>query len=108
MVQSSSGQRRSPPVNLIAVGLFASCLTQSELPLRRLLLALLAGALALKTIAVGELLKAQHVFAWLTPGALLGLAGGALVLMLALALPRAARRRTLRPAADGGNRAGQT
>jgi hypothetical protein len=33
------------------------------------------------------------VFAWLTPGALLGLAGGAslLVLMLAVALPRAAR-----------------
>jgi hypothetical protein len=31
------------------------------------------------------------VFAWLTPGALLGLTGGTLVLMLVLALPRAAR-----------------
>jgi len=77
--------------NLIAVGLFASCLTQDGRPLRRVLLALLVGALALRTLAVGVLLKAQNVFAWLTPGALLGLAGGTLVLMLALALPRAAR-----------------
>ena len=78
--------------NLVAVGLFLSCLTHDGRPLRRLLLALLAGALALKTVAVGVLLKAQDVFAWLTPGALLGLVGGALVLMLAVALPRAARR----------------
>jgi VanZ family protein len=77
--------------NLIAIGLFLSCLTQDHQPLRRLLLALLTGALALKTVAVGVLLKAQNVFAWLTPGALLGLAGGALILMLAVALPRAAR-----------------
>jgi len=78
--------------NLVAIGLFASCLTQDARPLRNLLLGLLAAALALKTVAVGELLKAQHVFAWVTPGALLGLIGGALVLLLALALPRAARR----------------
>jgi VanZ family protein len=77
--------------NLVAVGLFASSLTQDGQPLRRLLLAPLAAALALKTIAVGVLLKAQNVFAWLTPGALLGLTGGTLVLMLVLALPRAAR-----------------
>jgi VanZ family protein len=77
--------------NLIAIGLFLSCLTQDHQPLRRMLLALLTGALALKTVAVGVLLKAQNVFAWLTPGALLGLAGGALLLMLAVALPRAAR-----------------
>jgi VanZ family protein len=77
--------------NLIAVGLFLSCLTQDDRPLRRLLLALLAGALALKTVAVGVLLKAQNVFAWLTPGAFFGLAGGAGILLLAVALPRAAR-----------------
>ena len=86
------GEAAVAACNLVAVGLFASCLTQDARPLRSLLLALLAGALALKTVAVGELLKAQHVFAWLTPGALLGFAGGALVLMLAVALPRAARR----------------
>lgn len=77
--------------NLIAIGLFASGLTQNDQPLRRLLLALLAAALALKTVAVGVLLKAQNVFAWLTPGALLGLAAGAGILMFAVALPRAAR-----------------
>jgi hypothetical protein len=76
---------------LVAVGLFASSLAQDGQPQRRLLLLPLAAALALKTIAVGVLLKAQNVFAWLTPGALLGLAGGTLVLLLALGLPRAAR-----------------
>ena len=77
--------------NLVAIGLFASCLTRGERPRRGMLLGLLAAALALKTVAVGELLKAQTEFAWLTPGALLGLIVGALVLTLALALPRAAR-----------------
>ena len=77
--------------NMVAVGLFASSLAHNDQPLRRLLLLPLAVALGLKTIAVGVLLKAQNVFAWLTPGALLGLAGGTLVLMLAVALPRAAR-----------------
>src|SRR4029077_13283258 len=55
--------------NLIAVGLFLSCLLQNKRPLRVLLLALLAWALALKTVAVGVLLKEENVFAWLTPGA---------------------------------------
>jgi VanZ family protein len=77
--------------NLIAIGLFLSCLMQEGRPLRLILLALLTLALALRTVAVGVLLKAQNVFAWLTPGALLGLAGGAVVLMLTVALPRAAR-----------------
>ena len=86
------GEAAVAACNLVAIGLFASCLTQDARPLRGLLLALLATALALKTVAVGELLRAQHVFAWLTPGALLGLFGGVLVLMLAAALPRAARR----------------
>ena len=77
--------------NLVAVGLFLSSLAQSAQPLRRMLFVLLACALTLKTIAVGVLLKAQNVFAWLTPGALAGLAGGVIALMLALALPRTAR-----------------
>jgi VanZ family protein len=77
--------------NTVAIGLFMSCLTQDKRPLRGLLLVLLAAALALKTVAVGELLKAQTVFAWLTPGALLGLVAGVLALIMMLALPRAAR-----------------
>ena len=85
------GEAAVAACNFVAIGLFLSCLMQDGIPRRRALLALFAAALGLKTVAVGELLKAQHVFAWLTPGALLGLAGGALGLMLALALPRAAR-----------------
>jgi len=77
--------------NLVAVGLFLASLAQNGLPLRRLLLALLAAALSLKTLAVGLLLNAQNVFAWVTPGALAGVSCGAAVLMLAVALPRAAR-----------------
>lgn len=77
--------------NLTAVGLFLSSLTQEGGPLSRLLLVLFALALAFKTIAVGVLLKAQNIFAWMTHGALLGLVTGACILALALALPRAAR-----------------
>ena len=78
--------------NLVAAGLFLSCLTQEGRPLLRLALALLAGALALKTVAIGVLLKAQNEFAWLTPGAQLGLGLGFCILVLALALPHWARR----------------
>jgi VanZ family protein len=77
--------------NTVAIGLFLSCLAQDQRPLRGLLLMLFAAALALKTVAVGELLKAQTVFAWLTPGALLGLVAGTLALILVLTLKRAAR-----------------
>src|SRR5471030_3025903 len=84
----AAGAARNP----IAMGPFLSCLTQDARPLRRLLLALVAAALGLKTLAVGVLLKAQDVFAWLTPGALVGVACGAGVLTLAVGLPRAARR----------------
>ena len=85
------GEAAVAACNIVAVGLILSCLTRDASPRRRVLLALYTAALGLKTAAVGELLRAQHVFAWLTPGALLGLAGGALLLMLALVLPRAAR-----------------
>lgn len=77
--------------NLIAVGLFAATLAHPGLPPRRLSLALLAGALVLKTLAVAILFKPQNAFAWLTPGATIGLACGAAVLMLTVRLPRAAR-----------------
>ena len=78
--------------NLVAVGLFLSCLTRAEMGAHRHLAVLLVAALGLKTVAVGELLKAQHIFAWLTPGAALGLLSGSMALTLALYLPRTARR----------------
>jgi VanZ family protein len=77
--------------NLVAVGLFAASLANPGQPLRRLLLALLAGALSVKTIAAGILFKSLNVFAWLTPGAIIGIACGVAALMLATLLPRAAR-----------------
>jgi len=85
------GEAAVAACNIVAIGLFLSCLMQDGSPRRRLMLVPFVAGLALKTVAVGVLLKAQNVFAWLTPGALLGLLGGVLVLMLALSLPRAAR-----------------
>jgi len=86
------GEAAVTACNLVAVGLFFSCLTRSEALAHRHLMVLLAAALGLKTVAVGELLKAQHIFAWLTPGAMLGLVSGGIALAMALYLPRAARR----------------
>ena len=85
------GEAAVTACNLVAVALFLSCVTRGETALRWPLFLLFGAALALKTVAVGELLKAQHVFAWLTPGAIIGLAGGVLTLVPALSLPRAAR-----------------
>jgi hypothetical protein len=48
-------------------------------------------ALAVKTLAFAILMRAEHVFAWLTPGAQLGLAAGVALAAAALWLPRAVR-----------------
>lgn len=77
--------------NLVAVALLAAAVTRPGAPVRRLLLALIAVALAVKTLAFAILLRAEHVFAWLTPGAQLGLASGIAIMLAALALPRVAR-----------------
>jgi hypothetical protein len=52
---------------------------------------LIAAALLVKTLAFAILMRAEHVFAWLTPGAELGLALGGALGLAALALPRVAR-----------------
>jgi VanZ family protein len=52
---------------------------------------LIAAALLVKTLAFAILMRAENVFAWLTPGAELGLALGGLLGLAALALPRVAR-----------------
>ena len=77
--------------NLVAVALLASAVTRPEAPLRRLLLALLAVALAVKTFAFAILMQAEHVLAWLTPGALLGLGAGIVLTLAVLALPQSVR-----------------
>ena len=77
--------------NLLAVALLTSAVTRPGAPVRRVLVALLAMALAVKTLAFAILMRAEQVFAWLTPGALLGLAAGAALALAALGLPRPAR-----------------
>jgi len=77
--------------NLTAVALLASAGVREGAPVRQLVAALILLALAVKTLAFAILMQAEHVFAWLTPGALLGLAAGAAFAFAAMRLPRTAR-----------------
>ena len=78
--------------NLAAVALLASAGVRPGAPvLRRLVAALIAVALAVKTLAFAILMHAEHVLVWLTPGALLGFAAGAAIAFAAMRLPRTAR-----------------
>lgn len=77
--------------NLAAVALFASAVVTPAAPVRGLILLLVLAALAVKTLAFIIILRAQNSFAWLTPGALQGLAAGLAVALLAVSLPRVAR-----------------
>jgi VanZ family protein len=77
--------------NLVAVALIASALIRPQGPVLRSVAALLASALAVKTLALAILMPSEPALAWLTPGAQLGLGGGAAAALLLLRLPRAAR-----------------
>ena len=77
--------------NLTAVALLASAGVREGAPVRRLVAGLILLALAVKTLAFAILMQAEYVFAWLTPGALLGLAAGAVFAFAAMQLPRTAR-----------------
>jgi len=77
--------------NLVAVALVASAVIRPQAPALKLMAGLLAVALGVKTLALVILMRDEHALAWLTPGAQLGLAGGAAVALLALQLPRTAR-----------------
>lgn len=77
--------------NLAAVALLASAVVTPNAPVRSLILLLVVAALAVKTLAFTIILRAQDSFAWLTPGALRGLAAGLAVALLAVSLPRVAR-----------------
>lgn len=102
LIAGPSGAARAPEffaaieaitaaANLAAVALLASVIVAPGAPVRRLLLLLVAAALAVKTLAFTIILRAQDSFAWLTPGALRGLAAGLALALLAVALPRVAR-----------------
>ncbi|HET7764406.1 MAG TPA: VanZ family protein [Burkholderiales bacterium] len=77
--------------NGFAAGLLAACLVDRNQPVRGLVLFLVATALAAHTLAFGILVDAQDVLFWVTPGALYGVAGAIALLMIAVALPRAAQ-----------------
>jgi hypothetical protein len=58
---------------------------------RRLVAVLIAVALVVKTLAFAILMQAEYVFAWLTPGAMLGLAAGTAIAFAAMRLPSTGR-----------------
>ena len=102
LVVAAQGRARAPEffvaieavtaaANLIGVGMLLSVLASPGQPVRALFVALVAAALAVKTSAFAILMRAEDVFAWLTPGAQLGLIGGVAVALGAVALPRTAR-----------------
>lgn len=78
-------------MNFAAVAVLASAGARPEAPLRRLIGLLVLVALVVKTLAFAILMRAENVFAWLTPGAQLGLAAGIAFALAALWLPRPAR-----------------
>jgi VanZ family protein len=77
--------------NVIGVGLFLALLLRQRRYLGGAVLLLIGIALALKGIAAALLLKSAAWESWLKPGVSLGVAAGALTLMLAIWLPRPAR-----------------
>ncbi|MSQ89721.1 MAG: VanZ family protein [Betaproteobacteria bacterium] len=78
-------------VNLVVVALLASAAVRPEVSIPGLVVALVVVALGVKTFAFAILMRAEHVFAWLTPGAQLGLVGGAVLALAVLWLPYAVR-----------------
>jgi VanZ family protein len=77
--------------NLVAAGLLLSSLAAPGAALRLQLAVLVGAALAVRTAAFAILMRAENVFAWLTPGAQIGLAIGFALAMLGVALPRGTR-----------------
>ena len=78
-------------MNLAALAVLASACARPGAPVRRLVVSLVVLGLVVKTFAFAILMRAEHVLAWLTPGAQMGLAAGIALAMAALWLPRAAR-----------------
>lgn len=73
--------------NTVVIGLFASTLlTEQGQPHPLLITALMLLALAIRTLATAVLVAPQEAFAWLTPGAQLGLLTGCALLSIGLVL----------------------
>jgi VanZ family protein len=77
--------------NLVSLALILSALARPGQAVRGMLLGFVALALAVKIAAFAIVMRAENVFAWLTPGAQLGLAIGTLLALGAVMLPRVVR-----------------
>jgi VanZ family protein len=77
--------------NLTAVGSLLSVLVAPGWPARAMFGGLVVAALAVKSAAFAILMRAENVFAWLTPGAQLGLAIGIAAVLAAATAPRTLR-----------------
>lgn len=75
----------------LAVCLFLSVLVRYGQPLRPLMFALVATALATRAFCYGLLFGAEDALLWLTPGAVFGVAAGSAVAAIAAAFPQPAR-----------------
>jgi VanZ family protein len=73
--------------NLVALALLVSAVVRPQAPIGRLAAALTGVGLVVKTVAFAIVMHAEHVFAWLTPGAQLGLGAGTVLALAALRLP---------------------
>lgn len=71
--------------NGLAAGLLASCLTARTT--RAVVIAVIAGALAVRSLAYALLVGSQDTLAWVTPGAVYGVSAALVLSMAAVALP---------------------
>jgi VanZ family protein len=77
--------------NTIVIGLFARTLLADQAAPHLALVGFFVLALAIRTLAAAVLVDPQEAFAWLTPGARLGLLLGGVLLSLMLLLPAPVR-----------------
>jgi VanZ family protein len=76
---------------VLGVGLFATLLLLRRRNVGAIVLAMIAGALLLKGLAAAAMLKPATWQAWIRPAAIVGIAVGAALLRIAIALPRPAQ-----------------
>jgi VanZ family protein len=80
--------------NLLGVGLLlAACMREGERPMRPIAV-VVGAALLIKAYTAAALVKAATPLSWLTPGVLLGLGTGFVLLLAAVRLPRRAQLAT--------------
>lgn len=77
--------------NVVAIALLVSLLASTGRFVRLEILLFLLVALAVRTAAFAIVMRAESVFAWLTPGAVQGLLAGVIAALVTVGLPRKLR-----------------